>query len=472
LEDNDRIIFSEPREITIYGMVNKPGVYNIKHNTTILNAIAIAGGFTSDADRKKIIILREINSKKQRIVIDVEKITEETNNTDNILLRPQDYIMVQSKSGGRGFVLFDYLKVIPSLAIQERYYDNVFAKSENIVSDYMFLINPQAKLSLPFRSHNMSLEYSLGIPRFQRNPSLNNLQHNLLTDLNLDFSNRLSVDFSNNYITSFFQSVAGRAIEEIGIIDSTFKKNITSMKAKKNFSKRYSVQLTFQNENFCFSNKEIGKDYISNIFSSLIGYELSPKLSLEMEYELDNTNFTRSLIDEDSISHTGALILDWQKSPRTTARIKLGYKFMKIEGGFVQYHKPVFQIRVENILSPFSKINFQINRDLVQPIFTNRLLLIATGFNTTFTRRFAKKIGFTFSAFYNYNILPELAIDDLSAVFQKKRVNLWRINSRISYYIANRVSLAFSYNFAYRDIEKSVSDIKQNTYSGQVIFTY
>jgi protein involved in polysaccharide export with SLBB domain len=61
--------------ITLIGEVNKPGVYQVSGNTNILDALKIAGGYSSAADIQKINIFREsVGSKEnQKLQIDLQK---------------------------------------------------------------------------------------------------------------------------------------------------------------------------------------------------------------------------------------------------------------------------------------------------------------------------------------------------------------------------------------------------------------
>jgi polysaccharide export outer membrane protein len=60
-------------KISVLGEVRKPDVYKIKNRVTLLDAIAMAGGFTDLAKPNKVVILRNTPSGVQRFMINVKQ---------------------------------------------------------------------------------------------------------------------------------------------------------------------------------------------------------------------------------------------------------------------------------------------------------------------------------------------------------------------------------------------------------------
>lgn len=61
-------------KISVLGEVRKPDVYRIKSRVTVLDAIAMAGGFTDLARPNKVIVLRNSLAGPQRIKINVKEL--------------------------------------------------------------------------------------------------------------------------------------------------------------------------------------------------------------------------------------------------------------------------------------------------------------------------------------------------------------------------------------------------------------
>ena len=74
------------RPFYILGEVKKPGSYPYVNGMTVLNAIALASGFTYRANEKKIVITRKVDGAEKKI--DVE---------DTTLVMPGDIIRVPER---------------------------------------------------------------------------------------------------------------------------------------------------------------------------------------------------------------------------------------------------------------------------------------------------------------------------------------------------------------------------------------
>ncbi len=83
--------------IFILGEVARPGTYLMKRRTTVLQAIAIAGGFNQYASRNKMVVVREggAASSEERIPVRFDDLVKAgRKGTKNLTLRPGDTIFV------------------------------------------------------------------------------------------------------------------------------------------------------------------------------------------------------------------------------------------------------------------------------------------------------------------------------------------------------------------------------------------
>jgi len=86
-----------PKQVSIIGCVNTPGKYDLLHEreTTVLEAIAMAGGFSKIADVNGTKILRiDENGKEQTLIIKVKDITVKGEKDKDLPLKPNDVIFV------------------------------------------------------------------------------------------------------------------------------------------------------------------------------------------------------------------------------------------------------------------------------------------------------------------------------------------------------------------------------------------
>ncbi len=79
-------------KISVLGEVRRPDVYKIGRRVTVLDAIAMAGGFTEFAKRK-VIVLRKSSAGEQRIRFNVRHAVEDGG--EPLYLVPQDTVYVE-----------------------------------------------------------------------------------------------------------------------------------------------------------------------------------------------------------------------------------------------------------------------------------------------------------------------------------------------------------------------------------------
>ena len=85
-----------PRQVSVIGDVNNPGKYDLpkERDVTLLEAIAMAGGFTKDASANGTKVMRTENGKKTTINVRVKDITDKGDKEKDIVLQPDDVVYV------------------------------------------------------------------------------------------------------------------------------------------------------------------------------------------------------------------------------------------------------------------------------------------------------------------------------------------------------------------------------------------
>lgn len=83
------------RSYNVLGSVAKPGSYSLSSPVTVLDAIAIAGGFRDFAKKKSMFVLRRTpEGQESRIGFNYNKVIKGKNPEQNVILRPGDTIVV------------------------------------------------------------------------------------------------------------------------------------------------------------------------------------------------------------------------------------------------------------------------------------------------------------------------------------------------------------------------------------------
>jgi polysaccharide export outer membrane protein len=81
-------------KISVLGEVRKPDIYKVQRQVTVLEAIAMAGGFTDFAKRSKVLVIRNSPTGPQRFRVDVKQLVE-SDTGGQLYLQPRDTIYVE-----------------------------------------------------------------------------------------------------------------------------------------------------------------------------------------------------------------------------------------------------------------------------------------------------------------------------------------------------------------------------------------
>lgn len=81
-------------KVSVLGEVVKPGRFELRSYTTVLDVLAQAGGFTQFAARARIVILRPAGKTMKRLPFNYNKVVSAGGEEDNVYLQPGDIVLV------------------------------------------------------------------------------------------------------------------------------------------------------------------------------------------------------------------------------------------------------------------------------------------------------------------------------------------------------------------------------------------
>lgn len=95
-DPNITVMVMEANSFKVYvsGQIRNSGVYRLRSETSLLQIISMAGGFTDWANQKKILIIRKEGGKEKRITVNYKKILKGEDPGSNIILKAGDTILV------------------------------------------------------------------------------------------------------------------------------------------------------------------------------------------------------------------------------------------------------------------------------------------------------------------------------------------------------------------------------------------
>jgi polysaccharide biosynthesis/export protein len=81
-------------KVSVIGEVKDPGQYALRRRATVLDAIALAGGFTQYAGRARIVILRPDGTSLKRVLFNYNRMVGAETPPDDLFLKPGDVVVI------------------------------------------------------------------------------------------------------------------------------------------------------------------------------------------------------------------------------------------------------------------------------------------------------------------------------------------------------------------------------------------
>lgn len=81
-------------KVTVIGQVPRPNRYELKSAATVMDLLAMAGGFTEFASRSRVVVLRSTDGKTERIPFDYDKVRGGDPGQVNFQVRSGDIVLV------------------------------------------------------------------------------------------------------------------------------------------------------------------------------------------------------------------------------------------------------------------------------------------------------------------------------------------------------------------------------------------
>ncbi len=101
------------QRLTLQGSFKKPGIYPLTGTTTLLQAVAIGGGFDDLAEQSSVIVFRKVDGKKMAAVFDMEAISQGT--AEDPQVYGDDIVVVSNSTRKSAFQ--NFIKTVPALGL-------------------------------------------------------------------------------------------------------------------------------------------------------------------------------------------------------------------------------------------------------------------------------------------------------------------------------------------------------------------
>jgi polysaccharide export outer membrane protein len=92
VQSNDTIYVPRADIFSIFGEISRPGTYTLNKETTIIEAITLAGGPTANADQERVELLRKEGNDQKKIILNMNEFLQEKEQTEEFLIHDGDVL--------------------------------------------------------------------------------------------------------------------------------------------------------------------------------------------------------------------------------------------------------------------------------------------------------------------------------------------------------------------------------------------
>lgn len=211
------------------------------------------------------------------------------------------------------------MEVHPYLIFKQAHTDNVFATAADTKSDWVNTTTPGIQLLLPFRRHQLTLDYNAVIKSYSDFRTENTTDHNFSALADLKLGSLFGLKLGNIYKKGH----EPRASATSGQIEQ-YETNAASVSATYKLADRSNVQLDYGRTNWRYLLSGY-RDRSEDMVSFYIYYRFLPKTSAFVEYDYKNVSYVLKANKLDSVINSAFLGLTWEVTASTKGTLKGGF---------------------------------------------------------------------------------------------------------------------------------------------------
>jgi len=360
-----------------------------------------------------------------------------------------------------GNIHYGPLEIHPYLSVKEAYTDNIFATATDEKHDWVTTTIPGIKLALPFRTHQLSLEYNAVLTNYSDYGSEDTTDHNVGAVADFKFGSLFGLKLSDAYSKGH----ESRVSSTLGRIEK-YDTNAACVSATYKLADRSKVQFDYTRTNWNFKLSDY-RDREEDLLSAYLYYRFLPKTSAFVEYDYKNIEYDEEQYKLDNIVNTAFLGLTWEVSDYTKGTVKGGY-FVKDFDDPAKDNLSTWTA-VADLNHAFSDYSFL---RLVGRRIANESSAIGTNYYTTtgalaeYTHKFTYKISGVLRASYGVDHYSDPRVTETKK--RKDKTLLAGIGAKYQM----KDWLEFVLDVGYRDRNSNIDywDMEENVYSAAVNF--
>lgn len=370
-------------------------------------------------------------------------------------------ICIPCMARGEGNLHVGTLEIHPYISSKETYNSNIYATANKEEYDYITIITPGISLQLPFRLHQILLDYNTVFTRHAKYTAENTTDHNASSLLDFKLGSLINLKLTDTYTKNHEQ----RGFSSTGFIER-YETNAATFSAIYQMEDISKVQIDYTKTTWNFKTSKF-RERDEDLLAGYIYYKFLPKTSAFLEY--DHKYIDYNLISKDFNNDVDIALfgIDWKMTEKSNGIIKGGYLWKNYAMSSKEdYQTWTASIDLNYEFSDDTSVKIVGKRTISEPKIQGNRYLISTGAYSEIQHRFIKKLSVSFRGSYSKDIFSEAVLPDITV---RKDLTVMT-GTGLNYLIRDWLELEIDYYYRDRNSNLNTNDYEENVYTFTINF--
>ncbi len=380
----------------------------------------------------------------------------------------------------------------PFISLTEHYTDNLFKTKDDKHSDFITILSPGILISVPglkeiilTETSNVSpggfpssrfikrypgrlqsyLFYATNIEFYSKHSSDNFISHRAEGMLQYNFRGGISVDLFNQFTKSYDDWGTGEFFTR-----NEYLSNLFSLALSYEMSDKTLLRFDYSNYNLNYKEfKNRFRDRTDNYLSGYLFYKFRPRLSLFGQYEFIDIVYKEDILSN-SGEHNFYCGARWNISEKTTGHIKVGYGVREFDLQELKNEKGyLFETHLDYLFTPKTSLRLSASRRNNETDISRADYIVSDNIRASYMQKLTSKITANISLSYTEdNYKGTITIDGIS---KKLHYIYHKAGISLDYVMRERLKMRLGYDYSRRNSNFDIFDYTANTVFMKIAFS-
>lgn len=370
-------------------------------------------------------------------------------------------LFVPGLARGEGNLHIGPLEIHPYVSAKETYSNNIYSTVNQEKRDYITITTPGLRLQLPFRAHQLMLDYNAVLTRYAKYDAENSTDHNANGLLDFKLGSLLGLKLQDAY----GKNHEPRGASSTGFIER-YETNTATASATYQLAEISKVQIDYAKSTWDYKRSNF-RNRDEDVMSGYIYYRFLPKTSAFLEYDHKYVDYDIMSRNLNNNVDSALLGLTWEITERSKGTIKGGYLWKDFAlASKKDYQTWTASIDLNYDFSDYTSLMLVGQRQVNEPSLSGTRFLVSTGGYAEFTHKFVEKLSAILHGSYGVDKFSE-AVPPATIIRRDKTVTG---GGGLNYLMKDWLKFGIDYTHKDKDSNMDASDYEENSYTLSISF--